>query len=74
MEKLKIKDLEEIMKDFPSIVIESLNSKFLLNRRATVEFAFWVGLFWVAFLFWGLWCLQGASGFVTERHGTSQKG
>jgi hypothetical protein len=27
-----------------------------------------LGLFWVAFLIWGLWCLQVASGKVTGRH------
>ena len=32
-----------------------------------------ITFFWVAFLFLGLWRLQVASGFVIERHRTSQK-
>jgi hypothetical protein len=45
----------------------------LSDRRKAVVCAFWVGLFWVAFLFWGLWCLQVASGKVIERHKKSIK-
>jgi len=38
----------------------------LSDRRKAIEFAALVGLFWGAFLFWGLRCLHAASGFVTE--------